>query len=354
MDAVLDSCGRRRVRALLLLHLFIVSGAAECPKPLTWQNMVLTNEALLQNNFKEGAEITYECANGYEKEEGSGTSTCTGGEWTNPDLQCKKKDCGLPRPQPHMAFIIDEGTLFGASVKVICDKGYELSGTAYKDCYASGWSGRARCDVVTCVKPNAVANGRSSWDSDKEPEYGEIIEFFCDDGHTLIGNKTIECTETGQYSSPPPECEGDTHIFTTEAKITTTSITTPTTPSRKEFSTTTASSSTYTTHRDKIISTSVTPAAPTPEPGGRDVLTTEDKITTTRAASTASPPGRGKRGDVDTNKDTGAMPVIVSVISTVIVVLIVLLILHHFLLKRKGSYDTGEDLKPELLQFQNL
>ncbi|XP_029906992.1 complement decay-accelerating factor transmembrane isoform isoform X5 [Myripristis murdjan] len=328
MDAVLDSCGRRRVRALLLLHLFIVSGAAECPKPLTWQNMVLTNEALLQNNFKEGAEITYECANGYEKEEGSGTSTCTGGEWTNPDLQCKKKDCGLPRPQPHMAFIIDEGTLFGASVKVICDKGYELSGTAYKDCYASGWSGRARCDVVTCVKPNAVANGRSSWDSDKEPEYGEIIEFFCDDGHTLIGNKTIECTETGQYSSPPPECE--------------------------EFSTTTASSSTYTTHRDKIISTSVTPAAPTPEPGGRDVLTTEDKITTTRAASTASPPGRGKRGDVDTNKDTGAMPVIVSVISTVIVVLIVLLILHHFLLKRKGSYDTGEDLKPELLQFQNL
>ncbi|XP_029906993.1 complement factor H isoform X6 [Myripristis murdjan] len=269
MDAVLDSCGRRRVRALLLLHLFIVSGAAECPKPLTWQNMVLTNEALLQNNFKEGAEITYECANGYEKEEGSGTSTCTGGEWTNPDLQCKKKDCGLPRPQPHMAFIIDEGTLFGASVKVICDKGYELSGTAYKDCYASGWSGRARCDVVTCVKPNAVANGRSSWDSDKEPEYGEIIEFFCDDGHTLIGNKTIECTETGQYSSPPPECEG-------------------------------------------------------------------------------------KRGDVDTNKDTGAMPVIVSVISTVIVVLIVLLILHHFLLKRKGSYDTGEDLKPELLQFQNL
>ncbi|XP_078139963.1 complement factor H isoform X3 [Centroberyx gerrardi] len=298
MEVSLDTCGRRMVKSLLLLYLFVVRAAADCPKPQGTENIVLTNEALLKNDFPEGSEATFECANGYAFENGSGTATCTNGEWTTPKLNCKKRDCGLPRLQPHMHFVVTEGTLFGASLQVYCDEGYRLSGTSYKKCYAAGWSGKAKCGVVTCAKPDEVTNGRNFWDSQTDPIYGDTVQYVCDEGYTLTGNHTIKCSGNGQYNSPPPECNGV--IF---------------------------------------------PA---------DILSTEDEITTTRKTPTASPPVQGKHGDVDTNKDIGYTPVIVSVISIGTVVPIVVFILHHFLLKRKGSYDTGEDLKPELLQFQNL
>ncbi|XP_071375215.1 complement decay-accelerating factor isoform X3 [Centroberyx affinis] len=298
MEVSLDTCGRRMVKSLLLLYLFVVRAAADCPKPQGTENIALTNEALLKNDFPDGSEATFECANGYVLEDGSGTVTCTNGVWTTPQLNCIKKDCGPPKPQQHMSFDVTEGTLFGASVRILCDEGYRLSGTSYKRCYATGWFGRAKCEVVTCAKPDEVTNGRNTWDSQTDPIYGDTVQYVCDEGYTLTGNHIIKCSRNGQYNSPPPECNGGIFLA--------------------------------------------------------DILTTEDKITTTRVTPTASPPVRGKRDDVETNEDIGYAPVIVSVICTLIVVVTVLFISHRFLLKRKGSYDTGEDLKPELLQFQNL
>ncbi|XP_070706740.1 complement decay-accelerating factor, GPI-anchored isoform X4 [Pempheris klunzingeri] len=296
MDPAADTCGRRRVRALLVIYLFVVRAAAECPKPQGWGNIVLTDEALLMNTFPEDVEVTLECANGYVKENGFGIITCKGGNWTEPSLICKKKDCGPPRVQPNMSFNISAGTLFGATIHVICDKGYQISGTAYKQCYASGWGGRAACGIVECDTPPEVTNGRSSWDSQDDPQYGEIIQYICNEGYTLVGNDSIMCSETSEYDSPPPECKGGRDIFTAEGKATT------------------------------ISDTSVTPSS---------FQEMHD-------------------GDVDIAKDIGYTPVIISVIIVSVVSCIVVFIFHKFLLKRKGSYDTREDLKPELLQFQNL
>ncbi|XP_034388974.1 complement decay-accelerating factor, GPI-anchored isoform X7 [Cyclopterus lumpus] len=272
MDPSPDTCGRRRVALLLFLHLLVPKAAADCPKPQGRVNIVLTNEALLMNDFPEGVDVTLECANGYVIESGSGSMTCVDEKWTEPDLTCKKKDCGTPKPQPNMSFNISAGTLFGAVMKVVCDKGFQVDGSSYKQCYASGWSGRAKCGIVTCDEPGEVTNGRSSWESQDKPKYGEIIQYVCNEGYALVGGNSAVCSETGEYDSLPPACEEEGEHF----------------------------------------------------------------------------------GAVDTNKDIGYMPVIVSVICVTLVVCIVALFLHKFLLKRKGSYDTREDLKPELLQFQNL
>ncbi|XP_071375214.1 complement decay-accelerating factor isoform X2 [Centroberyx affinis] len=333
MEVSLDTCGRRMVKSLLLLYLFVVRAAADCPKPQGTENIALTNEALLKNDFPDGSEATFECANGYVLEDGSGTVTCTNGVWTTPQLNCIKKDCGPPKPQQHMSFDVTEGTLFGASVRILCDEGYRLSGTSYKRCYATGWFGRAKCEVVTCAKPDEVTNGRNTWDSQTDPIYGDTVQYVCDEGYTLTGNHIIKCSRNGQYNSPPPECNGGTDILTTVDNFLV-----------AVAPTTTDSSATPTTHRDKIFITSATPTASPPvratEKGGiflADILTTEDKITTTRVTPTASPPVRGKRDDVETNEDIGYAPVIVSVICTLIVVVTVLFISHRFLLKRKGS-----------------
>ncbi|AWP02407.1 C4b-binding protein alpha chain [Scophthalmus maximus] len=206
MDVSLRTCGRRR--HLLLIYLFVLKAAANCPKPRASRNTVLTNKALLMNDFPDGSDATLECANGYVAESGSGVMSCAGGKWTEPDLSCKKKDCGPPRPQPNMSFNTSAGTLFGDIIRVICDKGYQIIGASYRQCYSAGWKGRAKCETVTCEKPAAVTGGRSLWDSQDDPKYGEVVRFACDEGLALAGRASITCGQAGEYDSGPPECRG--------------------------------------------------------------------------------------------------------------------------------------------------
>ncbi|XP_008277593.1 complement decay-accelerating factor isoform X2 [Stegastes partitus] len=335
MEALLDTCGRRGVKPLLLLYLLVVQAAADCPKPQGRENIVLTNEALLMNDFPESSEATLECANGYVRESGSGIITCIDKKWTEPDLTCKKKDCGPPKPQENMSFNTSAGTLFGAVIRVICDKGYRISGSSYKQCFAAGWSGRAKCNIVTCATPPEVTNGKSSWDTQDHPKYGEIVQYTCDEGYTLTGNDSIVCRETGKYDSQPPECNG----VTAEDRITTAS-------SVQESSTAADSPAAST-----AFTTSATPSVSPSVRGARDILAAGD--TTTSVTSNTSSSLQGKHDEPE-ESGVGYKPVIISVIVVLLVVCIVVFFIHKFLLRRKGSYDTREDLKPELLQFQNL
>ncbi|XP_060925634.1 complement decay-accelerating factor isoform X2 [Limanda limanda] len=336
MDFLLDTCGRRRC-LLVVMQLFVLKAAANCPQPEVREPIVLTNEALLMNEFPEGSTATVECVHGFVIDSGSGVVSCTGGKWTELDLRCKKKDCGTPRPQPHLIYDLSAGTLFGAEIEVRCEKGFQISGSSYKTCYATGWRGSAKCEIATCLHPAAVANGTSLWVSQDEPEYGEIIEFACDEGFTLVGSKSIMCSDSGRYSPGPPECKG----ATTEDTI-----------SPSPAPTAQDSSTISTAHRDKSIATSATATVSPTAQGGRDTLTEE--ASTTRASSTTSSFRDKHDGDVNTYTDTGYTPVVVSVVCVSIVVTMLVFVLHKFLQRKKGSYDTREDLKPELLQFQNL
>lgn len=67
--------------------------------------------------------------------------------------------------------------------------------------------------VVTCEIPEKLTKGKSSWDSQDEPMYGDIIEYVCEDGYALIGKNNTKCSETGEYDSPPPTCEGKDNPF---------------------------------------------------------------------------------------------------------------------------------------------
>ncbi|KAI4826849.1 hypothetical protein KUCAC02_030280 [Chaenocephalus aceratus] len=176
MEVLLDTCGRRTVKVLLLLHLFFAKATADCPKPQPRGDIDLTDNALKMNTFPKGVHVTLECANGFVKDSGSEFITCVDDNWTEPDLTCKKKDCGLPPILQNMSFNTSAGTLFGAVIKVICDKGFQVRGSSFKQCYALGWIGKAKCEIVTCEIPEKLTKGKSSWDSQDEPMYGDIIE----------------------------------------------------------------------------------------------------------------------------------------------------------------------------------
>ncbi|XP_060897110.1 complement decay-accelerating factor isoform X2 [Labrus mixtus] len=349
MDVLLNTCGRKRVQTVLFVFLLVVNAAAECPKPEGKESIILSEAALLMNDFPEGSDVTLECGNGFELDSGSGVITCIDGKWTEPDLICKKRDCGPPTPMPNMSFRLSEGTLFRAVAIVICDKGYRVIGSSYKQCFALGWSGRAKCEIITCSKPGGVTNGRSSWDSQDEPKYGETVQYVCDQGFSLTGNDSIMCTETGEYDAEPPKCEG----VSTGDRITMTMFTpTPATTEQGGDILTTLSPIKDTTQRDTTVTSSATNPPPSLQ-GGRGIVTGEDKDTPTAVASTTS--SQDMHGATDEiSQDNGHLPVIISVICTATAVFLVLIFINKYIMRRKGSYDTREDLKPELLQFQNL
>ncbi|KAL6112496.1 uncharacterized protein ACO6RY_09242 [Pungitius sinensis] len=355
MEVSMGTRARRGVKFLLIL--LVVKAAADCSIPKAPGNTVLSDQSLLLNIFPEGVEAYFDCAYGYVVGSGSGKITCVQSIWTEPDLVCKKMDCGPPKAKPNMSFDISAGTLLGAEIRVLCDTGFELSGSSYKKCYARGWSGNPTCDIISCRPPGNVTNGRSLWDSKDEPTYGDVIHYVCNQGYTLIGNSSTSCSASGDYDSPAPTCEG---VRTEETMASPTSTPPQVSPSTE---------ASLTARRDKI--TSATQTVSPSEPGtdkclhttarssaetllstarGRGILTAGGQATTTTGTSLRDAHG----GAVDTNKGLGRTAVVISVICVASVVCILALCLHRFLLRRKGSYDTREDLKPELLQFQNL
>eukprot|EP00063_Salmo_salar_P014147 XP_013988982.1 PREDICTED: complement decay-accelerating factor-like isoform X1 [Salmo salar] len=326
----------------LICLIFITSGNSECPIPQVEgnQNVVLTNDALLKNDFPEGSEVKFQCANGYMTEQGSERITCTSGEWSTLELICKKKDCGAPKEMPHLTYDFNkEGTLFGATARAICDKGYQVQGSSYRQCYATGWSGRSRCEVVTCEEPIDIMNGMISEKPAKQfPEYGDVIQYSCDEGYTLIGNKSIQCNEDGEYNSFLPECK-DVNDIPLKPKTISASITTSTVPPTIQVSGTRHSIGEHDTHTATNVN---------------DIPLKSASITTTSTVPpTIQVSGRHHGiGEHDINAATTTAAAVGSVICIVIaIVLFVVLCVH----KRKGSYQTGEDSrrKEELLQFQN-
>ncbi|XP_059415840.1 complement decay-accelerating factor-like isoform X14 [Carassius carassius] len=225
-----------KVLPLLLLALSLVSaGAADCSFPVFNGKIVLSSESLLKNSFPDNSEALVECAKGYEREEGLTSIICLNGMWSQVKLICKKIDCGEPKPSLHMSYDTSEGTLFGAYIKTICEKGYDLEGSSYRQCLVSGWSGKAECILTTCEVPDAIEHGKMIVPR-VIPEFNDVITFSCDDNYILVGNSTITCGEYGDYSSPPPTCiviTTPTEASTTTDKATTTDMTTASTRSHE-------------------------------------------------------------------------------------------------------------------------
>uniref|UniRef100_A0A1A7XDN0 Sushi domain-containing protein n=1 Tax=Iconisemion striatum TaxID=60296 RepID=A0A1A7XDN0_9TELE len=308
MEVLFNPCEQRKLKSLLLIYFFIGNIKAECPKPEAFENTIPSDQALLLNEFPDGLEITIECGNGYLKASGSDIVRCVDDKWTKPELICKRKDCGLLPPQPHMHFDFSEGTLFGAKAKLSCDDGYTIKGLNYARCYNAGWRFSSECERVTCSRPVEVANGRNSWTSVDVPKTGEFIIYSCDKGYSISGNDRIECLNSGEYSSQPPECIG----VTTEDTFTTKSVTSAPASTEPEASTFAASSFTSAAHRDTAIPASTSP--------------------TTSASEREIPPET-----VNPNKDNVVLFVTTSIIVCLLVFLVVGLILWRFLLRRKGS-----------------
>ncbi|XP_015174373.1 PREDICTED: sushi, von Willebrand factor type A, EGF and pentraxin domain-containing protein 1-like isoform X2 [Polistes dominula] len=193
-----------------------------CPVPVApFKGNVNTTEDLL--------EATYYCDPGYVlkfdgKEQKVLRRKCLkNSEWEGSDTpKCSKVRCGFPGYFPR-GYINGWSYLFGDEIYYSCINGYELRGSVRRVCKSNGkWSGLPPiCIGVTCKSLLAPEHGDIEYiieENERDDitilQAGQQIEFKCDPGFRLVGEKYLTCLETGvwnhdnavciPYRCPPP------------------------------------------------------------------------------------------------------------------------------------------------------
>ncbi|XP_067382705.1 complement component receptor 1-like protein isoform X2 [Channa argus] len=197
------------VTCFLLLSsvgLAVTVQAQDCSKPTLGPHMNLKDTYILLKTFPDGTKVYLTCEVGYAPAGGSTVITCSAGSWSRVTLRCERKHCSSAGEITNGHVDYPEGTQFGDKALFRCDTGYTMVGNKQITCGVKGWMGRLpECEVVICSPPHGVVNGTFSPNND-EYEYGDVVLYRCKKHHTLIGSRSITCSEDGTFKPEPPTC----------------------------------------------------------------------------------------------------------------------------------------------------
>ncbi|XP_058818397.1 locomotion-related protein Hikaru genki-like isoform X3 [Topomyia yanbarensis] len=206
------------------------SGTYTCASPRGLTNSIVIIVAISQcaalsepkpplslrlEGIKLGQRALYRCPLGYTLQ-GTANATClASGNWSSPPPNCHPIQCPpLFLEDPHLSLVELNTSAWGRAV-FRCAWGYRLSGPPGLECEPNGhWSGPIpRCRAIQCPQPLIPINGRIDGTSglntfgQRRYAVGALVTFSCTEGHLLVGEASIVCTETGFWSHPPPFCK---------------------------------------------------------------------------------------------------------------------------------------------------
>ncbi|XP_067230190.1 probable maltase-glucoamylase 2 isoform X3 [Chanodichthys erythropterus] len=315
---------------LLLLQFSLVSMEKGCPFPDLNGKIILSAESRQKNNFPDNSQAVVECIRGHEREEGSDVIICRSGKWSDPELKCKKIDCGLPEDLPHMNYSITEGTLFGARIKPICERGYDLEGSSYWQCLVSGWSGKSKCSSPTTAitTTNEATTTATATDTTTATATDTTTATATDTTTATATDTTTATADTTTATADTTTATADT----TTATADTTTATADTTTATADTTTATADTTTATADTLSIERILYEPLTPSPSESS---FKSNDTTTFVKQKS----------------KDVVALTIGAFLFTTVIAICFALR--YN---KQRGSYNTGEELKTkeELMVYQSL
>ncbi|XP_037805357.1 locomotion-related protein Hikaru genki isoform X1 [Lucilia sericata] len=160
---------------------------------------------------KLGQRAMYRCPPGF-RVDGIANATClASGNWSSPPPTCQAVQCPrLILDDPHLSLVELNTSAWGRAV-FKCQWGFKLTGPPGLECDPTGvWSGPVpRCRAIQCPTPIPPLNGRIGGTNinQRRLTVGALITFSCNEGHTLVGEPSIICTESGLWSHPPPFCK---------------------------------------------------------------------------------------------------------------------------------------------------
>ncbi|XP_078402699.1 uncharacterized protein LOC144683505 isoform X2 [Cetorhinus maximus] len=178
-----------------------------CPIPPSVTSAQTKNEFGIVQKFFVGRRVYYECLPGYiQNENTTDFVICQSNlTWSEPLISCIPIDCGDPKDIKN-GYHKATGQTYGNIATYDCNKGYQLIGKGTIVCTIDGWNKNIPfCDTILCDPPNPISNGdvteRDSWD------IGTDAKYSCHAGYALIGQHTINCTDTGDWSHDTPICK---------------------------------------------------------------------------------------------------------------------------------------------------
>ncbi|XP_053376387.1 uncharacterized protein LOC123533517 isoform X2 [Mercenaria mercenaria] len=149
--------------------------------------------------------VTITCNEGFDIQ-GPSAVVCTRSGW-NDSTTCVLQVCENPSPTNGRISDTDgkDGYVFGNYANIDCNTGYSIQGENVITCQNGGvWSDRPVCELVDCGNLTTPTHGTKK--VLQGTKYNDKITFNCNEGFLLVGEETIICGKTGEWSNEAPIC----------------------------------------------------------------------------------------------------------------------------------------------------
>ncbi|XP_053943634.1 complement receptor type 2 isoform X3 [Cuculus canorus] len=182
----------------------------QCPSPPNIKNG--KHEAKDVEAFIPGTSVKYSCDPGYVLTGKTAVLCLTTGTWSIPYPRCEVITCSSP-DIPNGAVADGQSAVYhpGANVTFQCRPGYVLGGSREAKCQPDGrWAPTVpTCQpVLQCSPPPNINNGYHNSQDLEVFTPGMVVNYSCDPGYSLLGEESIYCTDSGNWSLPLPQCAG--------------------------------------------------------------------------------------------------------------------------------------------------
>ncbi|XP_065794376.1 complement receptor type 2 isoform X1 [Muntiacus reevesi] len=192
-----------------------------CPPPPVIDNGVHTGSS--SEDVLYGTTVTYTCNPGPERGVkydliGESTIRCISndqetGIWSGPApvcslslpaVQCSRVDVA----NAYKISVKEAPYSYNDSVIFNCDDGFILKGSSQVRCKANNtWDPEIPVCEKGCQPPSGLHHGQHTGGNRVLFVSGMTVDYTCDPGYLLVGNRSIHCMPSGNWSPSVPRCE---------------------------------------------------------------------------------------------------------------------------------------------------
>ncbi|KAM9212680.1 membrane cofactor protein isoform 2-T2 [Dugong dugon] len=168
----------------VVFHLLITHTGA-CDPPPRYESMRLMDR--IKDSYAPGESVQYQCRLGYRvKPSFARTAVCQAdNSWTPLSEACAKKQCSNQGdPVNGRVIFTNESLEFGSQIDYVCEEGHQLIGKKTLYCEVAEdsvrWSGDPpTCRRFLCVPPPNIENGQYSNRGKEVFEYNDVVRYSC-------------------------------------------------------------------------------------------------------------------------------------------------------------------------------
>ncbi|KFO91318.1 Complement receptor type 2, partial [Buceros rhinoceros silvestris] len=158
-----------------------------------------------EDTYLPGSAVQYTCGKGYSLIGNASISCTADGTWSRPQPRCEAIGCEKPEIENGRTSGLETTYRPMDTIVFECDFGYALKGSHESQCQFGGtWNPPVPiCEkMLPCPLPPVIANATHSADLGANFTTGMSVNYSCQPGFSLLGDPSVWCTASGNWSVP--------------------------------------------------------------------------------------------------------------------------------------------------------